>query len=188
MDDRVGEVLSSSTVACTAQAPASELAPDLGAFVVTVSPPEALGVVTAVRVAGFDSHRRPLAYGLPPDELERQQPQLRELLVTEFDLVLLGACELDGWRQRLPARPPRLHSFVRLATAAEVRTITAQPDWLRTLAAAEPRDDVLAAAIRAAAAARPGDRQHLVQTGRALARLWADDYERLQALLRRVQP
>ena len=182
-----GELILSTTTRFTAQCPSEDAAPALGGFVMVEIPPgAALAVVAEVRAASFDAHRRPQAYGLDADELYRQQPQLRELLVTEFDACLIGHNPGDGWRQLLPPRPPRLHGFVFPAPPAAVAVVTAAGDWLRTLSTAELSDDALAAAIRDSATAHPGDGRYLIRTGQALARLLGDDYDRLQALLRRI--
>ncbi|MBI2298675.1 MAG: hypothetical protein HYU66_06940 [Armatimonadetes bacterium] len=186
----VGEILLSSTTRFTAQCADPDAAPALGSFVVVDSPPgSAVAVVAEVRAASADPNRRPFAYGLDPDELYRQQPQLRDLLTTEFDALLIGHDQGGGWRQLLPPQPPRLHHLVYAAPPDVVRAVAEGGDWLRTLAAAEAADDVLAAAVRASLAALdPGSvRETLIATGRTLARLLGDDYDRLQALLRRIQ-
>jgi hypothetical protein len=51
-----------------------------------------------------------------------------------------------------------------------------------------PGDELLAAAIRAAASIRSDGQTYLVQSGRELASLLKDDYDRLNALIRRIMP
>jgi hypothetical protein len=51
-----------------------------------------------------------------------------------------------------------------------------------------PSDELLAAAIRAAAQAHPDGDAYRLQAGRELAGLLKDDYDRLTALLRRIKP
>lgn len=186
----LGELVASGTTRFTAQCPDEDSAPDFGSFVLVDAPPgQALGVVCDVRAASLDAHRRPVAFGLSQEELFRQQPQLLELLSTEFDALLIGYRAPDGdWRQLLPPRPPRLHHFVYSADEHAVAAVTRDGDYLRTLLAADAGDDLLAAAVRASAPAHTEDPAWLVRTGRALARLVGDDYERLQVLLRRVRP
>lgn len=182
----VGEVIVSSTTRFTAQCADEERLPALGGFVVVAAPPSAaVGVVCEVRASSLDPNRRPVAYGLPAEELFRQQPQLRELLAIEFDACLVGHDPGDGWRQLLPPHPPRLHHLVDLAPVEAIRAVTASGDYLRTLAGADVSDDVLAAAVRASLAAHDGGPEYLIHIGRCLARL-LDDYERLQAILRRI--
>lgn len=186
MPEHVGEVVVSTTTRFLAQCPSEEVAPPLGGFVaVDVPAGQALAVVSEIRAASIDPNRRPVAFGIEEEELFRQQPQLRELLATEFDAQLIGWHDGACWRQLLPPRPPRLHRFVYLAPAEAVTAVTHDGDWLRTLTAAELSDDFLAAAIRASLATG-GDADALVAVGRTLARLLADDYDRLQVLLRRI--
>jgi len=183
----LGEVIESSTARFCAQCVGDAAPPALGSFVtVALGAGEALAVVSEIRCASADPNRRAMAYGLPPEELYRQQPQLRELLTTEFDACLLGHAQDGVWRQWLPPHPPRLHSFVQPAPAEAVTAVTASGDWLRTLVAAELGDDLLAAAVRAAMACGDDAEPRLIEVGRALARLFGDDYDRLRALLRRI--
>ncbi len=183
----LGEVIESSTARFCAQCPADAEPPARGSFVtVTLPAGRAVAVVSEIRCASADPNRRAMAYGLPPEELYRQQPQLRELLTTEFDACLLGYASDGPWRPWLPPHPPRLHSFVEPAEPAVVEAVTASGDWLRTLAAAELDDDLLAAAVRAALACGDAAPGKLVEAGRALARLFGDDYDRLRAVLRRI--
>jgi hypothetical protein len=190
MAAHVGEIIASSTTRFTAQCPSEEDAPDFGGFVVVeAAPGRALAVVCEVRSGSFDAHRRPVAFGLSEEDLYQQQPQLRELLTTEFDALLVGyAADGEPWRQLLPPRPPRLHRFVHDAEPEAVRAVTAGGDYLRTLVAGEASDDLLAAAVRASLDASDDHSAAVVQAGQALARLLGDDYDRLRVLLRRVRP
>jgi hypothetical protein len=185
----LGEIIASSTSRFCAQCPTDAEAPDFGGFVlVDGGAQRALAVVSEVRCGNFDAGRRPVAYGLGEDELYRQQPQLRELLATEFEALLVGYAEADGpWRQLLPPQPPRLHRFVFAAPADAIAAVTASGDYLRTLLAGEAGDDLLAAAVRASLGAAAEPAAFLVRTGQALARLVGDDYDRLAALLRRIR-
>ena len=73
----------------------------------------------------------------------------------------------------------------------EVRAFTARFDYFRLVLEARevPVDELLAASLRDAAAARPeGEREtFLVEAGRELARLLAGDPVRLEGLLRRLR-
>ncbi len=185
----VGEVIASSTMRFTAQCPDEDRAPEYGGFVMVDTPDgRAVAVVSEVRAGSVEGNRRPLAYGLSEEDLYRQQPQLRELLSTEFDAWLVGYDDGLRWRPILPPRPPRLHRFVHPAQPADILAITADGQYLRTLSAAGLSDDFLAAAVRASLAVRGDDRAYLVATGQQLARLLGDDYDRLKAMLRRVAP
>src|SRR5262249_49375851 len=79
--------------------------------------------------------------------------------------VIIGY-ECDGAvRYHLPPQPPRLHSFVHTCQPLEVRRLTSHFWFLRFLMGVEkaPRDELIAAAIRAASVVHPGDRSFLVK-------------------------
>jgi len=92
-------------------------------------------------------------------------------------------------RYHLPPQPPRLHSFVHICQPLEVRRITSHFWFLRFLMGVEkaPRDELIAAAIRAAYAVHPGERSFLVKAGKELVKLIGDDYEMLSTILHRIQ-
>jgi hypothetical protein len=73
----------------------------------------------------------------------------------------------------------------------EVRAFTAQFDYFRLVLEARevPADELLAASLRAGAAARPENERdtYLVDAGRELVRLLAGHPTRLEGLLRRLQ-
>ncbi len=94
-------------------------------------------------------------------------------------------------RHSLPAQPPVALDWLYQCSDAEVRAFTARFDYFRLVLEARevPADELLAASLRAAAAARPEDEREtfLVEAGRELARLLAGDPVRLEGLLRRLR-
>ena len=192
----VGEVIEAGTTAFTAEAHDLHAAPPFGAFVRAGNGAEdVIAVVADSRTGSIDPGRRAIARGrelVDEDEIYRRNPELLELLRTEFEAVVVGFREPDGaWRRWLPGRPPRLHAFVHVCDAAEVASFTAELDFLSTLLAASARgpvDELVAACLRSAAAARGGDRAYLVAAGKELARHLAAEPNRLGAILRRIRP
>ena len=94
-------------------------------------------------------------------------------------------------RQCLPAQPPVTLDWLYQCGDAEVRAFTARFDYFRLVLEAPevPADELLAANLRIAAAARQ-DRERetfMVGAGRELARLLAGDPVRLEGLLRRMR-
>lgn len=91
----------------------------------------------------------------------------------------------------LPAQPPVTFDWLYQCSDEEVRAFTARFDYFRLVLEARdvPADELLAASLRGAAAARPeGEREtFLLEAGRELARLLAGDPVRLEGLLRRVR-
>jgi hypothetical protein len=91
----------------------------------------------------------------------------------------------------LPAQPPVTLDWLYKCSDEEVRAFTARFDYFRLILEARevPVDELLAASLRAGAAARPETERDtfLTDAGRELVRLLASDPTRLEGLLRRLQ-
>lgn len=193
---RVGEVVESASDGFTAQCYRVEAAPPLGALVRTAAAPgspapDIYGVVSRVVTEPLDAARPVLARGeLAGSEAEvlRDHPQLERLLTSRFQTVIVGFSDGTAARQFLPPAPPRVHSFIYQCSPAEIAAFTAGLDLLRLLlhSGAGAGDEVTAAFLRQASAARPEPAAFAAQAGRALALELAADAARLSAILRRV--
>jgi len=153
--------------------------------------PAIYAVVHQATTAPADSGRRLRAYWKDEKQLSEEQPELSEwLLVTDFRAIIIGYSANGKIRQFLPPQPPKIHSFAYPCMPEEIRLITRRMDFLRTLSNFRnaPSEEVVAACIREANAARGGDFEFLVAAGKELANLLKDDYDRLQAIMRRVAP
>ena len=158
--------------------------------------PAVYALVCAANTVSLEPNRRPSALGFEDeDEIRARQPQIFELLRTEFSGLLLAHSVGDGkgLRRYLPPTPPRIHSRVYGCDPAEVRALTADLGFLRSLLApvggpltAVPADELVAACLRHAREAQFDDQGFLLRAGRTLATLLSDDYDRLQAILRNV--
>ena len=87
-------------------------------------------LVYGANTASLEPSRRPSALGFADeDEMRRQQPQIFELLRTEFSGLLVAYSEGDGkaLRRHLPPMPPRIHSRVYPCTPAEMRAADRRP-------------------------------------------------------------
>jgi hypothetical protein len=188
----VGEVVESSTTELVAEARRLHGAPDFGAFVRIESEAQIVGVVFNARTQSLEPNRRPTAYGKTEDELRREQPQIFELLRTQFEVFVLGYLDGDRLVHLYPAQPARIHSFVYPSDADEVRQLTEDQQFLRSIldATGVPADELVLATLRQALQVRSevegsaGD--YLVRMGAELSRLLRDDYDRLSSLVRRL--
>lgn len=164
--------------------------PSPSAYPLVAVPDETLYAVVIHAVTGsVEPGRRAAAYGLTEDALRQQQPQIFDLLATTFHSVHIGYAAGGQFRPHLPPCPPRLHGFVTHCTQEEVCAITDSPDFLRTLLAVPLQsDELLAACLRHACAARQNDFDYLVRIGKHLAILLRDSPDRLTALLRKLEP
>ena len=159
-------------------------------------PPAVYALVYSANTASLEPNRRPSALGFADeDEMRNQQPQIFELLRTEFSGLLIAYSEGGDkpLRRHLPPLPPRIHSRVYACTSEETRILTEDLSFLRGLLlpsggalAGVPSDELAAACLRQARDAHPDDQAFLLRAGRTLATLLATDYERLQAILRNV--
>jgi hypothetical protein len=185
----IGEVVQASTTRFRAIATKVFEPPRFGSFVKVSSPVGTVfGVVAAVETASFDSARRAMAFGMPWDQLVREQPQLIELIQTEFETAVIGYGDEASLHHYLPPYPPRLHDFARPCDPTEVAALTDSLEFVRTLAALRdvPMHELVAAAIREASLARGRDVTFVAEAARAVAELFKDDYDVAMSIVRRL--
>lgn len=197
---RIAEVIESSTTRFTAGAYELLTAPAFGALVRAVSRTTDLaiyGLVYEIRTGSKDPGGRAVVRGrtysgreLFDAEIYFENPDLAEVLQTEFSVLTVGFSEAEQIYHYLPPQPPPVHYSVYPCDAAELARFSNDYDYFRSVlfAAQVPNDELLAAHLRTAARARADSRNYLVRAGRELAGLLKDDYDRLTALLRRIRP
>jgi len=153
--------------------------------------PAVYGVVYHASTGSSDYSKRLRAYWKDEQRLREEQPEISEwLLVTDFRAIVIGFSVAGHVRQFLPPKPPRLHAFVYPCTADEIALITRRMDFLRTLVNFHmlSSEEVVAACIREAALAQSHRSDFLVTAGKELAKIFRNDYDRFQAIIRRMVP
>lgn len=151
--------------------------------------PAIFGIVYNASTSPVNKGSRLRAFWKDEAQLREEQPQLEEWhLLTEFRAIIIGYC--DDWgalHQFIPPKPPRVHAFVEPCTDDEVCAITNRLDFLRTLANFNnaPVEEVIAACIREAYRAQKNT-EFLISAGKELASLLKNDYDKLQAIIRRI--
>ncbi len=188
-EDYIAEVIESSTTEFTAQARELHSSPPFGSFVKVVSPLTIIAMIYDISTGSTELNRRPVAYGKTEEELKNEQPQIFELLRTEMKARIVGYYDESGMRQLIPPQPPNLHSFVYACTPDEVQEFTGKFDYFRTLAGigGTLSDELIIAAVQQTCGSRKDSaRYSLIQVGKELARLFHDDYDRLESILRRI--
>ena len=172
--------------------PFAEPAPRINGTLPSGIPDDTLyAVVYSAGTGSAEPGRRPTAYGLDEEQLRRQQPQIFDLLATEFSALHVGFAHNGRFRAGIPPRPGRLHGAVSACTPDEVIAITNAPEFLRSLVTATsdiPTDELIVACVRQAYESRAGDYPSLVRMGKQLASLLRNDPDRLTALLARLEP
>ncbi|MBS3784290.1 MAG: hypothetical protein KGY78_07595, partial [Anaerolineae bacterium] len=126
----------------------------------------------------------------PSDEVVRDQRENRQVPI-EVRVLAVGCGAEETIRHCLPAQPPVTLDWLFLCSNEEIRTFTERFDYFRLVLEARevPADELLAASLRVAAAARPRSEREsfLVEAGRELVRLLAGEPTRLEGLLRRLR-
>jgi hypothetical protein len=153
------------------------------------------GVVSHAAITPIDSVHRARALGLSAEELRQEQPQIFAMLKTDFQVVIVGFESGGGDHsagliyQFLPPRPPQIHQAIFKCSAEEVARFCQQVEFLRTLlhVGTIPVDELIAAVIRQCFQALRRDRTWLIRAGQQLSLLLRDDYDRLSAIIRKIQ-
>jgi hypothetical protein len=190
LSDKIGEVIEASTGQFVAECYELHSPPPLGSLVKTSDGDvQIYGVVCNAATESVDPGRRPIARGkeeATEEGIYRQHPQLSKLLRTTFDILILGHGQAKNIHHY---RPPRVHSFVYLCEANEVRRFTQSLDFLPILlgARAGAVDEIVSACLRQASCAHDDKRTFLVKAGKELAVLLSGDLNRLNAILRRIR-
>ena len=193
MSEKIGEVIEASTGEFIAECYELHTPPPLGSLVKTGDGEvDIYGVVCNASTEGIDPGRRPLARGrdeADEQDIYRQNPQLSRLLRTTFETLVIGHGQGDDIYHYLAPRPPRVHSFVHICDADEVRRFTGSLDFLTILLNARggQTDEVVAACLRQAGSAHDDNRAFLVKAGKELAVLLGSELNRLNAILRRIK-
>jgi hypothetical protein len=148
------------------------------------------GLICCVTIEDDAFVRQLVAAGVESTEIIEDQRQKRQVPVV-VDVLIVGHGSGNAIYQRLPPQPPRALDPIFSCNNAEFTRFTADPDWLRIVLAAPdaPVDQLVVAALRAAAAARPPDQRelYLVGMGRELARLLSLDLGRLEGILKQLR-
>ena len=127
---------------------------------------------------------------LSPEQLA--DSQVNRQVPVEYRALAVGYRTGERFVQSLPPQPPLTLALIHRLSDADVRKFTAQLEFLKLVIAVQeiPVDDLLAAALQTAAAARPeGERRaYLVEAAAECARLVGRDLTRLESLVRSLRP
>ena len=192
--DRAGEVIEASTTGFVAQCYELYQSPPLGSLVKTRDlPVELYGIVCNATTASVDPGRRPIARGKDEDSEEaiyRANPQLSQLLRSQFDVLVVGYREAERLYHYLPPKPARVHSFVYLCPPDEVRQFSQSLNFLNMLVNSRlpvPGDELTAACLRQMSRAHEDRHAFLVGAGKELAVLLGGQFSQLRAVLERIR-
>ena len=196
MPVKIGEIIETTSISFVAES--EEL-----------NQPPALGSLVKVQVRGADYAYGLVSYGTTtsPEPGRRavrrstekafdeaiydEHPQLRRVLHTEFNVILVGWVEDGVIHQHLPPQPPPLHHSVYQCSSEEIKAFSQRLYYLRLLLAASgevPAEQLAAAHVRETYRQRGRDAGWLERAARELASLLRHDYERLMTILYAIEP
>ncbi len=191
---RVGEVIEASTTDFVAQCYELYQSPPLGSLVKTRDlPVELFGIVYNATTTSIDPGRRPIARGKDEESEEaiyRSNPQLLQLLRSEFSVLVVGHRQGDKLYHYLPPKPARVHSFVHLCPPDEVKEFSQSFAFLNMLINTNlpvPRDELIAACLRQMSLTHEDRHTFLVAAGKELATLLGGQFSQLKAILERIK-
>jgi hypothetical protein len=193
-EQAVGEIIESSTLQFGVACYRLYEAPAFGALVKASRPGQSGWVYSVVYDVntGSDPPGAQVTVrgrgGLRDEAIYIAYPDLPEIMCTRFTALTVGFSEGGAIRQYLPPHPPPLHYSVYVCSAAEVCAFTEQLGYLRTILTNQeiPADELTAASVRQARACRPDDPQFALRAGRLLAQVLKEEYDRLRAILSRL--
>jgi hypothetical protein len=194
VSNKIGEVIESSSGGFTAQCYQLDEAPPLGALLkVNYSSGNVYGVVCFAGTHSLEPGRRIIARGEDADtedSIYQQNPQIKKLLTTDFQVSITGYLEGEKIFHYLPPKAVPLHSFVYYCSDEEVKAFTQSLDFFRLLVDAHlpiSCDEIIAACIRSTGQAYSDPLSFRIRAGRELATLLGGDTNRLNSILARLR-
>lgn len=198
---KAGEVVSSNTISFIAQCIKDEDSPELtlprapyfGSFVKAKCDElgfDVVAVVYEISSGSIDSVHRPTAMNLNRTELRMQQPQIFDLLKTDFSAITIGYIVDGKIYQTVPPHPAQIHDFVYTCDAREIAMITEKKDYIRTLlnSGVNLSEELVESSLRYGYYARGCSRDFLIESGRELTSLLKDNYDKLSSILKKIRP
>lgn len=198
IEDRIGEVVDSSNFRVYIETKNVREPPKLAELVkipyetTTGDKFTALGLIVGTRTDSKDD-RVPIALGLDQKTLEREQPQIFELIRNLCEILLIGSLDNDTYFEICPQVLPSLHSFVYSVTSEEKKEILNQSLVLERILLESSRDSRLDDTLllflkdRISSLSEEDQYQFKIQVGKQLALVHPDDPVRLSFLLRRLE-
>jgi hypothetical protein len=191
----IGRVLRASTIGYTCGTRSSELStPAFGAFVQTQQRDAdalVIGLIYGIHIDDDPLVRQLIMANNMNLATIRDQRENR-MVPVEISVVNVGYVLNGQTYQNLPPRPPISLDEVHVCDDALIAGFTGRFDFFRLVLNTPevPAEELLAAALKLAAAARPvrEQRDFLVTAGRRLAQLLSHDLTRLNHLLRLIKP
>lgn len=187
------EIIESSLIGWLAQSWQWDNFPSFGSLVVIENKERLLfGIVHQIKTGSMDPVRYPFAYQKTEEELLREQPQIFEFLKTTFSCLTIGYKQNNTIWYQLAPEPPKIHSFVALASEQNIREFFSSDQYLHTLFGLSNQlfnlDELLLALLKNLNDQKILNEDTIHSFVQTFSLLVGNDYRRLKLFLQRVQP
>jgi hypothetical protein len=194
MELRLGEVIEASTTEVTAQCYELYRLPPLGSLIKTKDGEvELYGIVYNAANTSLEPGRKPIARGkdeTSEEAIYQSSPQLLKLLKSEFGALVVGYRKDSKLYHYLPPQPARIHGFVYQCSPEEVKEFSQSFVFLNILLNTRlpvSVEELVAASLRQMSVVNDDRHAYLVAAGKELAGFLGNEYNRLRAILGRLQ-
>lgn len=187
------EIMESSLQTFVAQCWDWDKIPQFGSLVTVEDGKRTLfALVYQIQTGSSDPVRYPFPYKKTHEELLAEQPQIFEFLKTTFSCISLGYSQNGRVYHLMPPQPPKIHSFVSLASPELYREFMAKNAYLPLIFAFSGvignLDELLLAILKNQAlldgSLKPEIMANFIET---YSMLTANDYRRLKLFLQRAE-
>lgn len=192
-EQRVGEVITASTTSFTAECHELYQIPPLGSLLkINEGNLVLYGILYHATTQSLEAGRRPIArgqYSTNSETIYDDNPQLTELLRSEFTALVIGHKQDSQLHYYLPPMPARIHSFVYQCPSREVREFSESWDFLYLIIDPRmsiPTEELIAACLRYMSQFYDDRRNFLTTAGKQLAKILGGDLDRLKLILARM--
>ena len=192
-DDHIGEIISSNSLGFQAAGIKGEFPGKqpihFGQLLKVQTPSHGsiYAIASYIEHSALDSSRQIVPLGKTQDELQREMPQVFELIQTVFHAIHVGYDDHGTLSQGLPLHPPHLHNFVYLTSENEKKAFFEHsPVFIRLIMnnqTVQP-DELIVAFLRYHKTFLQSDT--IIKIGKELSYFFGDDHRRLESLLERI--
>ncbi len=185
------EIIESSLQTFTGQCWAWDNSPQFGSLVIVENGLKPIfGLVYQIQTGSMEPGRYPFPYQKTHAELMAEQPQIFEFLKTSFSCLALGYQEKGKIHYLMPPEPPKIHSFLALASDEHNRAFFAKNSYLPLLFGYSGPiniDELLLALLKGQNDQKSLKNDSLNDFINTYSLLTGSDYRRLKLFLSRVE-
>lgn len=185
------EIIESSLQIFTGQCWAWDKTPQFGSLVIVENGlNQIFGLVYHIQTGSMEPGRYPFPYQKTHQELLTEQPQIFEFLKTSFSCLALGYQDKDKIHYLMPPEPPKIHSFLTIASPEQYRFFFAQNRYLPLIfgfSGPINTDELLLALLKGQNDQKSLKNESLNDFIHTYSLLTGSDYRRLKLFLSRAE-